>query len=64
MGRVFQYLVGYQKEFQVACRVQVGFRSGKSVDLYDWVFSGIFFILGYFWIFLGISEYFRVSGFF
>ena len=34
-----------------------GYRSGKSSEIYDRVISGIFFTLGYFWVFLGISGY-------
>ena len=34
---------------------RVGFRSGRSVEIYDRVFLGIFFT-----VFLGIHEYFRV----
>ena len=32
-----------------------GFRSGRSVEIYDRLFSGIFFTLRYFQVFLGIS---------
>merc|ERR550519_120681 len=35
--------------------------SGRSVEIYDRVFSGIFFTLGYFWVFLGIPGYFWVN---
>ena len=34
-----------------------GSGSGRSVEIYNRVFSGIFFTLGYFWVFLGISGY-------
>ena len=34
-----------------------GYRSGKSSEIYDRVISVIFFTLGYFWVFLGISGY-------
>ena len=50
MGRVFQYPVGYWQKYRV-----VGL--GRSVEVYDWVFSGIFFSLEYFWVFLGIYGY-------
>ena len=48
--------VGYWKKYRVAGRVG----SGRSVEIYDRVFSGIFFTLGYFRVFLGISGYFWV----
>ena len=34
-----------------------GYGSGKSSEIYDPVISGIFFTLGYFRVFLGISGY-------
>ena len=33
-----------------------GFRSGRSVEIYDQVFSGILFTLGNFRVFLGIQD--------
>ena len=41
-----------------------GSGSGRSVEIYDWVFSGIFFTLGYSWVYLIISVYnwlYRIS---
>ena len=35
----------------------LGFWLGRSVEMYDRLFLGIFFTLGYFWVFLGISWY-------
>ena len=35
----------------------LGFGLGRSVEMYDRLFLGIFFTLGYFWVFLGISWY-------
>ena len=45
-------------------KFHVWFRSGRSVEIYDWVFSGIFFTLGYSWVYLIISVYnwlYRIS---
>ena len=42
---------------------RVGFGSGRSVEIYDRAFPGIFFTLGYFrvfWVFLGISGFTHV----
>ena len=58
-GRVFQYRVGLG---QVLEKIP-GSGSGRSVEIYDRIFLGIFFTLGYFqvfWVFpgiLGISRY-------
>ena len=52
----FQYRVGYWTKYRVAGRVG----SGRSVKIYDRVFPGIFFTLGYFRVcrvFSGISGY-------
>ena len=46
--------VGYWKKYRVAGWARVG------VEIYSWVFSGIFFTLGYFQVFLGIFGCFRV----
>ena len=35
----------------------LGFGLGRSVEMYYRLFLGIFFTLGYFWVFLGISWY-------
>ena len=35
----------------------LGFGLDRSVEMYDRLFLGIFFTLGYFWVFLGISWY-------
>ena len=48
--------VGYWTKYRVAGRVG----SGRSVEIYDRVFPGIFFTLGYFRVcrvFLGISGF-------
>ena len=52
-SRVFQFPVGYWKK----CRKRVRFGSGKSVEIQNRVFSGIYFTLGYIRVFLGISGY-------
>ena len=54
-GRVFQYRVGLVIGKNTGKRL--GFGSGRSVEIYDWVFSGIFCTLGHFLVFLGISGY-------
>ena len=63
-GRVFQYRVGSGR---VLDKIP-GSGSGRCVEIYDWVFLGIFFysqvypgIPGCFRVFLGISGYFWVS---
>ena len=56
MGRVFQYQVGSGSGQNTGYRV--GFGSGRSVEIYDRVFPGILFTLGYFrvcWVFPGMS---------
>ena len=60
-GRVFQYRVGSGIGQNTGYRV--GFGSGRSVEIYDRVFPGISFTLGYFRVFRvfsGIFGYFRV----
>ena len=55
----FQYRLGCWTKYRVAGRVG----SGRSVEIYDRVFLGIFFTLGYFGVcrvFSGISGYFLV----
>ena len=51
---VFQYRVGSGEVLEKI----PGSGSGRSVKIYERVFSGIFFTLGYFRVFLGISGYF------
>ena len=48
-GRVFQYRVGSGRVLDTI--PGSGFGSGRSVEIYDWVFPGIFFTLGYFRVF-------------
>ena len=60
-GRVFQFQV--RSDNGKNTRQWARFGSGKSVDIYDQVFSGIFLLSGisrYSWVFLGIPGYFWV----
>ena len=57
-GMVFQYRVGSGIGENTGQRVEFG--SGRSVEIYDRVFPGIFFTFGYFRVFRvfpGISGY-------
>ena len=57
MGRVFQCRVGYWTKYRVAGRVG----SGRSVEIYDRVFPGIFF---YSRVFPGKSGISGIFGYF
>ena len=60
-GRVFQYRVGSGIGQNTGYRV--GFGSGRSVEICDWVFPGISFTLGYFRVFRVFSGIFGYFGY-
>ena len=55
---MFQYQVGSGRVLEKI----PGYRSGKSSEIYDRIISGIFFTLGYFWVFLGIYDIISFHG--